>query len=120
MIINPGSQLPANPRGWTNTFDRAVQYANEWHDRMRKEGFGQDVRMLPGAGFIDGRWEFTFYHQVTKVRVKLETHGIDDLEAYRKQAIFDPRIYWNGSSSSEPQLSDFAAPGYVMTFREDD
>ena len=73
---------------------------------------------MPGSE-DNGRWPFVIRHQITGVEVVLETHGIDDLDAYKRQCIFDPRVYWNGSSSAEPTLDDFDAPGFVvkvMTF----
>lgn len=74
-----------------------------------------DVELLPGSvvGVEDkGRWVFTFRHKVTGTEVQLEIHGIDDLDAYRKQYLFDPKIYWRGSSCAEPELEDFAAEGF--------
>jgi hypothetical protein len=117
VIINPGSRLPTEPQGWTNTHEGAKREAAQWLARMHADGFG-DIEMTD-TGETDGqRWTFEFRHLITRVTVKLETHGIDDLDAYLKQSIFSPRVYWNGSSSSNPSMDDFAAPGYVMTFRE--
>jgi hypothetical protein len=49
----------------------------------------------------------------------LEHHGIDDLQAYEKQHIFTPRVYWDGSSCANPKIEDFAAEGFepVITYR---
>lgn len=117
VIINAGSRIGGEPQGWTNTVEGARRRAGEWLDRMRAVGF-VDVEMTDTVEEVDGRWVFVFRHTVTGVEVKLETHGIDDLDAYMRQYIFDPRVYWNGSSSAEPQLDDFAAPGFskTMTF----
>jgi hypothetical protein len=62
---------------------------------------------------------FTFRHAVTGTTVELEMHGIDNLQAYEDDHLFAARVYWNGSSLSEPELDDFAAPGFVAvhTFR---
>lgn len=67
----------------------------------------------------EGRWRFTFRHRVTGVLVYLDTHGIDQVDAYERQHVFPPRVYWNGSSTGEPKLDDFVAPGFdpVKTFR---
>ena len=58
---------------------------------------------------------------MTGAAVVLETHGIDDIAAYERERVFVPRVYWNGSSISEPELEDWAAPGFVLvrTFRPD-
>jgi hypothetical protein len=119
VIINPGSRLgdAQNARGWTNTFATARAEADRWLTEMRSNGIADVELVSADETERGGRWTFTFRHAVTGAEVELETHGIDDLEAYRRQCIFDPRIYWNGSSSANPCLGDFAAPGYVMTFR---
>ena len=56
---------------------------------------------------------------MTGVKVELETHGIDNFQAYEKERVFAPRIYWNGSSCSNPELENFAAPGFtaIRTFK---
>jgi hypothetical protein len=122
LIINPGANLldAATATGWTNTYTTARAAADTWLDQMRKEGVA-DVDLV-GADETEreGRWTFTFRHRVTGVEVEMETHGIDDLDAYQRQYVFAPRVYWRGCSSSTPGLSDFAAPGYVMTFRPAD
>jgi hypothetical protein len=122
IIVNPGSHLgdAQNADGWTNTYAAARKEADKWLATMRGEGIA-DVDIC-GADETEreGRWTFVFRHTVTGVEVELETHGINDLDAYRRQHIFDPRIYWNGSSSSNPEMADFAAPGFVMTFRPAD
>jgi hypothetical protein len=95
----------------------ARQLAYRWLETMRREGIA-DVQMVTMDDTErDGRWTFTFRHTVTGVEVELETHGVDDVDAYKRQHIFEPRVYWQGSSSANPELSDFAAPGYAMTFR---
>lgn len=123
LIINPGSRIPQNPQGWTNTYEQARRNAEEWLEQMRRDGFGHDVILLSGPekqADGGGRWIFRFQHQITGVCCLLETHGIsdEDLEPYRLQAIFLPRVYWNGSSSANPALDDFAAPGYVQSYRK--
>lgn len=119
MMINPGSRIGADQQGWTNTEAAAIVKAAEWLATMRGDGLA-DVDLLDGCTADgEGRWRFTFRHRVTGVEVVLETDGIDDVEAYQRQHIFPPRVYWNGSSSSDPKLEDFAAPGFepVKTFR---
>lgn len=113
-FINPGSRIGGQPDGWTNTVEQAVLNARAWLDRMRKEGF-TDIEIGEPGPEDQGRWPFVFRHTVTGVEVTLETHGISDPTAYEKQHIFAPRVYWNGSSSAEPDLDDFAAPGFAKT-----
>jgi hypothetical protein len=119
MIINPGSRISrVEPVGWTNTHAHALIEATQWLDRMRAEGL-RDIEMTDTGRTDGGRWIFEFRHTITGVVVELETPGVDNLEAYQKQAIFPPRIYWNGGSVGEPALEDFTAPGFepVKTFR---
>lgn len=114
VLINPGSHIGGEPQGWTNTIEGARRRAGEWLDRMRSDGF-VDIEMVELGDEVDGRWLFMFRHTITGVEVPLRIHGIDDLDAYMRQYIFDPRVYWNGSSSAEPDLDDFAAPGFAKT-----
>jgi hypothetical protein len=110
VIINPGSHIPPNI---PNTYERAQAYAQEWLEKMIKEGFG-DIEMVSTGECHEGRWTFIFRHLVTRVQVRLDQHGIESTEDF----ICPPRVYWNGSSSSSPQIDDFAAKGYVMTYRK--
>lgn len=114
VFVNPGARIGGEPGGWSNTVEQAVRNAQEWLDRMRKDGFTDIEIGEPGAE-DQGRWPFVFRHSITGVEVTLETHGMDDVKAYEKQHIFAPRVYWNGSSSAEPDLDDFAAPGFAKT-----
>ena len=117
LIINPGSHIGEPGTGWTNTEATARAEAERWLAGIHADGM-TDVELLDGATEREGRWVFTFRHQVTGTTVTLETHGIDDMAAYEKERIFSPRIYWNGSSTSNPELEHFAAPGFraVRTF----
>jgi len=121
MIINPGSgDIKETGEGWTNTHAQAKRNAYDWFCKpMLEQGF-TDITVTDAGTCDDGRWKFIFKHTVTKVEVELDIHGIDDLEAYQKEYIFAPRVYWNGSSSGSPELEQFAADGYqpVMTYRQ--
>ena len=120
ILINPGSgPVTEQGEGWTNTYEGAIAEAERWHQRMVDDGFGHDVELLSQDDPIErgGRWVFHFRHRVTGVVVELETHGIDDMDAYMRRHIFGARVYWNGSSCSSPELDDWAAPGFVQTFR---
>jgi hypothetical protein len=124
LVINAGSgSVEESGKGWTNTQARAEQDAREWLVWMHREGL-RDVALLPGCAELDdGRWSFTFKHAVTGVEVRLDTHGIDDLDAYMRERIFPPRQYWNGSSTPVgPRLDDFAADGFepVRTWRREE
>jgi hypothetical protein len=112
LLINPGSRIGKPGEGWTNTYEEARAMARRWLAQMHEDGM-TDVELLDGSTERDGRWVFTFRHSVTGTTVELETHGIDNIEAYERQHIFAPRIYWNGSSTSNPELEHFAAPGFV-------
>lgn len=118
IIINPGSRIGGPGDGWTNTYETARAEAGRWLARMHADGM-TGVELLDGATEREGRWVFTFRHAVTGTTVELEVHGIDNMEAYERQYIFPPKMYWNGSSISEPELEHFAAPGFtvVRTFK---
>jgi hypothetical protein len=121
LIVNPGAHIGSrqHPQGWTNTPEQALANARDWLAKMVRDGFGADIELVtdePGDS-DDGRWTFVFRHKVTGITATLQTHGINDLDAYAQQHLFAPKVYWNGSSCSNPELSDFAAPGYVQTYR---
>ena len=124
LIINPGSRIasPEHDGEWQNTEAKARERAEVWLGKMHGEGM-TDVELLDGTqlGVAEqgGRWRFTFRHQVTGVTATLDMHGIDPVDAYEREHVFAPRVYWNGSSCSDPALEDFAAPGFVAvrTFR---
>lgn len=118
VIINPGSRIREGSAGWTNTRVQSLRNAYEWHHKMRDESFGHDIDMVDTGEHEDGRWRYVFRHKVTGVEVSLQIHGIDDMDAYLEQALFVPHVYWNGSSSSNPSIEDFAAPGFVATYRQ--
>lgn len=114
LIINPGSRIasPEYDGEWQNTEAKARERAGVWLGKMHAEGM-TDVELLDGSEPRDGRWLFTFHHKVTGATVTLEMHGIDPADAYEREHVFAPRVYWNGSSVSDPRLEDFAAPGFV-------
>ena len=121
VIINPGSSIGEPGEGWTNTYRTARSHAERWLARMQADGF-TDVELLASSDEErEGRWSFSFRHSVTGVSVTLEVAGIDDVAAYERRHVFAPRTYWNGSSTADPKLEDFAAPGFVpvRTFTPD-
>jgi len=121
LVINPGSgAIPAAGDGWTNTVEGARVEAQHWLTLIRDAGI-QDVEMHPQERATDdGRWQFGFCHTITGKYVVLETHGIDNLAAYEKERIFPPRVYWNGSSSADLDITDWLLPGseVVTTIRQ--
>lgn len=119
LIVNAGSQIPETGAGWTNTLDQARKNAQDWFDTMRGSGFTDLEMTLQSEDPVDDRWRFVFTHTVTGATAELDMHGVDNIDAFRRQTWGYPRAYWNGGSSSEPQLEDFAADGFepVMTYR---
>ena len=82
VIINAGSgDIAESGTGWTNTRDGAQRAAAAWLNAMQNEGYG-DVEVTEVGPVGNGRWAFDFRHSVTGVVVQLETHGIDDLDAF--------------------------------------
>jgi hypothetical protein len=118
ILLNPGSRIGGLPEGVRNTYADALAEARRWLAQIREDGIA-DVELIehPEQAPRDGRWTFDFRHAVTGVVCSLETHGLDDVDAYEAARIFTPRIYWRGSSCSSPSLDDWAAPGFVQTFR---
>lgn len=113
MLINPGSHIGAANKAWTNTFEAAQATAHKWLKSMHEDDGLTDVELVRSDPTEhEGRWSFYFRHKVTGVEVELDTHGINDVDAYCKRYIFTPRIYWKGSSCGEPKIEDFAADGF--------
>lgn len=104
---------------WTNTFEQSERFARDWFDKMQSDGI-VDVE-FQGAKSTEcnnkGYWTFLFRHTVTGVVVELETHGIDNIDNYMKDNIFTPKIYWNDSSCSDPDIVHWLAPGYKVEQR---
>lgn len=116
ILINPGSEIPEPPKdkSWTNTYEVALSIAQDWLKEMHENGLTDVVLLDPSeCSFEDGRWSFYFQHTVTKKIVAFDTHGISPLTEFATASFFDPRQYWNGSSSADPCLEDFAAPEFV-------
>lgn len=109
--------------GWTNSYARAEANAQRWLENMRTNGF-RDVELLlpgklcPGDGPGLDTWVFEVRHTVTRVAVELQVHGVDNESAYRRDMLSWPRVYWDGSSTGDPELADFEATGFrkIQTF----
>lgn len=112
LIINPGSHIGQNASdAWSNTHEQALKNALGWLKNIQNEGI-KNITMYDTKEEINGRWKFLFKHRVTGVIVELETHGIENMEEYLKEYIFHPRVYWNGSSTGEPELDQWLTDGY--------
>lgn len=120
FIINPGSgHVASEGEGWQNTEAGAIINAHRWYDRIKEDGI-EDIILLPACEYDnEGRWTFWFEHRLTCVKVELSTHGIiaEQLSAYRAEHIFYPRIYWDGSSSSNPEPENWLKDGYRVAHR---
>lgn len=103
MIINAGSE---NKGG---TVEESLVIANEYLEQLHSNGF-VDVELMPEVEVRDGLWCYTFRHAVTGKTATLDTHGFTEDECHK--FMFRPRIYWNGSSSSEPTIEDWLTNEY--------
>jgi len=104
MIINPGSE---NKGG---TFKQALINAKEWLVNINKEF--PEVEMTTNEDkFYNGDWNFKFIHKITGKIVELQIHGFTKEEC--KLFTFNPRVYWNGSSTSEPDINDWLTDDYT-------
>jgi len=103
LIINAGSE---NKGG---TFEQAEINAKEWLKNIHEEGF-LEVEMY----FVEqqkGRdFRFDFIHLITQKVVTLMIHGFTEFEC--KEFTFHPRVYWNGSSSSIPEIENWINDGF--------
>lgn len=118
FLINPGSTVTTSANGWTNTYETALKNAMAWLLNMEKQHITGVFIVASDGPNAQGMWVFTFRHNVTGKTALLEIHGIDNLDAYLKQNVFHPRVYWNGSSSGEPKLTDFLRQGYEICIRQ--
>jgi len=98
VIINPGSE---NKGG---SLEQAIINAKNWLKIIHDEGF-LEVKMKHVKKYEGGNFMFHFKHSVTKKTAKLEIHGFTDEEC--KKFMFHPRVYWNGSSTGNPQIEDW-------------
>jgi hypothetical protein len=106
LIINSGSE---NTGG---TFEQAELNAKKFLEGCHDEGLFE-VEMSFVEVRETGNFVFHFTHKVTGKVVELSTHGFTDDEC--RQFMFNPRVYWNGSSTADPKIEDFMADGF--TFR---
>lgn len=102
-IINAGSE---NKGG---TFEQAKINAEEWLLFNHEEGF-LEVEMQFVKQCKDGNFQFDFKHTVTQKVVSLVIHGFTEEEC--KKLMFDPRVYWDGSSSATPKIEDWLVDGF--------
>lgn len=114
VLINPGSHV----RG--GTAEQALENARDWHRRMIEQGF-TDVVLdeVPRQGppqYGSDRWTFAFRHTLTGREAELMIHGLSEGEC-GECGIFRPRVYWNGSSCSDPKWEDFLTDGFELAIR---
>lgn len=106
IIINPGSTM----KGGTEA--EALRHALRWLRSIQEDGI-TDVELLPNPEQVaDGRWVFSFRHRITRRVATLDVHGLSDKEI--EESVFRPRQYWNGSSTADPQWSDFLTPDFEL------
>lgn len=98
IIINPGSE---NKGG---TLKQAKINAEEWLKCVHDEGF-LEVEMEYIEQYKDGNFLFNFKHNITKKVATLEIHGFTKEECQKFR--FHPRVYWNGSSTSDPEIENW-------------
>ena len=58
----------------------------------------------------EGDWNFRFRHKITNKYIDLQIHGFTKKEC--DAFIFHPRVYWNGSSTAEPEITDWLTDEY--------
>lgn len=102
IIINPGSKIKGG------TLKQAEANAKCWLKDIHDKGL-TDVVMTKGVD-RDGLFVFNFKHPITGVVVHLDTHGFTDEEC--QEFTFSPRVYWNGSSTANPKIEDWAKEGF--------
>lgn len=111
-LINPGSRVE---RG---TLSQALRNARGWHETLTEAGISGVSLDPEPVRFEDGRWTFAFRHDVTGVECHLT---IDGLTAEQKRRLlFWPKVYWKGSSCSEPELADWLADGFRIAIVPED
>lgn len=110
IIINPGRSTVGG------TYEDARKEAKRLLLCMEEDGI-TDITLLDEYEEHNGRFIFTYQHNVTK---KTGTWDITGLEGNYKEKgfIFQPRIYWNGSSCANPTWEDFLTPEYELTVRK--
>ena len=114
LIINPGSHVAGG------TEAQALANAREWLTHMRENGITDPSIVLDEQSrkHENGRWSFMFRHLLTGIERELSIHGLteDEAKAFAARNIVGarPRVYWKGSSCSDPDMLDWMAPGYVL------
>jgi len=106
IIINPGSNVSGG------TLEQALINAQVWLDGLHRDGM-KEVVIDPDPVYEEGRWSFTFRHTVTEKTALLETHGLTEEETHK--LLFMPRVYWNGSSTADPSISDFLPSNWTYS-----
>lgn len=105
IIINPGSE---NKGG---TFEQALKNAQLWLKSILEEY--PEVEMTTHEDKPDGDsdWNFWFTHKTTGKKVNLQIHGFTKEQC--EKFVFHPRVYWNGSSTSDPKTEDWLTDDFT-------
>lgn len=108
IIINPGSEVRKG------SFKQAMENAKtNWLNHINK--LFPEVVMSEEENYDnDGRWRFNFTHTVTGKTCILDIHGLTNEEC--SKLIFQPKVYWNGSSCSSPEPDDWAVGNYEWKY----
>ena len=113
MIINPGSDVVGGK------VEDAIKEAERLLQCIKDDG-------ITGVGLLreykkteDGRYIFKYRHEITGRVGEWCVTGLED--NWRGRGfMFQPRIYWNGSSCSSPEWKDFLTGEYEITVRKKD
>lgn len=105
VIINPGSEYKGG------TLEQAEENAKEWLKSIHDEGF-PEVEMIFIEQYDKGNFLFHFKHPVTNKVATLEIHGFTEEQCTK--FVFHPRVYWNGSSTSNPKVEDWLEEGFYF------
>ena len=90
------------------TKEQAILNAEKWLKNIQNDGF-LDVVMEFSKTDKD-YFLFEFKHNITGKVALLSTHGLSDKEV--DKMAFKPKVYWNGSSVSEPKFEDWLTAEY--------
>lgn len=104
FIINAGSE---NKGG---IFEQALKNAQEWLKNINAE-YPEVEMSVHENRHKDGHWQFNFTHKVTGKTILLDIHGFTKEESMK--FVFHPRVYWNGSSTANPEKEDWITEGFT-------
>lgn len=107
LIINPGSKISKG------TFKQALLNTEIWQKNIIEEF--PEVTMSTNEDYDgEGRWTFKFTHSITGKVATLDIHGFTDKEC--DEFMFQPKVYWNGSSCSNPEPNNWLTDKYTWKY----